>query len=388
MTRKPRRCWSKSVGERGCRVRLYEARPGGPLYRSVYFNAKEDRKTLGHRDKRLAIRQAYQLLSQLNAHEAVRREQSLTLGVLAGRYLDSPNHRAKSSRTAREDRRKLDRVVRFLGPTQNVVSLSPSSVVRYVSARRRGEVTLLGVRAGNKVGDRTIEADLVALKTVLRWAQGERKSDGRPLLSEDPLAGVRLPRSKNPRRPVMTHDEYLALLTVAPTVDPRLPLALVVAEGTGRRISAIRALRWSDIDLRHETIRWRAATDKRGYEQVVPISPPVREALLVCQRGQGSIGDTPVFPSPQDAKRPCSRHLLDAWLRRAYRRAKLTPQPGGLWHPLRRKWATERKDYPVKDVAVAGGWRDERTMMSSYMQADPETVRRVVLHPTRRLEER
>jgi hypothetical protein len=39
----------------------------------------------------------------------------------------------------------------------------------------------------------------------------------------------------------------------------------------------------------------------------------------------------------------------------------------------------------VKDVAAAGGWRDEGTMLKSYQQADPETVRRVVLHPTQRI---
>ncbi len=45
----------------------------------------------------------------------------------------------------------------------------------------------------------------------------------------------------------------------------------------------------------------------------------------------------------------------------------------------------ERKGYPVKDVAAAGGWRDEQTMLKSYQHADAETVRQVVLHPTQRL---
>lgn len=50
--RKLGRCWSKSIGQRGHRVRLYEARPGGPIMRSVYVNGKEDRKSLGHRDRK------------------------------------------------------------------------------------------------------------------------------------------------------------------------------------------------------------------------------------------------------------------------------------------------------------------------------------------------
>jgi len=77
--------------------------------------------------------------------------------------------------------------------------------------------------------------------------------------------------------------------------------------------------------------------------------------------------------------------LFGYWLRKAYELAEITPQPGGMWHPIRRKWATERKGYPVKDVAAAGGWKDEGTMLRSYQQADAETVRQVVLHPTQRI---
>ncbi len=42
MTRKPRRCWSKSIGERGHRVRLYEPRPGGPIMRSVFIGGSKE----------------------------------------------------------------------------------------------------------------------------------------------------------------------------------------------------------------------------------------------------------------------------------------------------------------------------------------------------------
>ena len=45
MTSTRRRGWSKSIGERGHRIRLYEARPGGPLMRSIWMHGKEDRKS-------------------------------------------------------------------------------------------------------------------------------------------------------------------------------------------------------------------------------------------------------------------------------------------------------------------------------------------------------
>lgn len=37
---------------------------------------------------------------------------------------------------------------------------------------------------------------------------------------------------------------------------------------------------------------------------------------------------------------------------------------------------TERKNYPLVDIAAAGGWKNDRSL-KSYMQKDPETVRKV-----------
>ena len=382
---KHRTCWSKSVGERGARVRLYEDRPGGTLFRSVYVNGWEVRKSLGHRDKELAIRQAYELLHSLLANEQALDQETLTIGMLAQLYLESPQHLSKKARTQRADRRCLERVVAFLGSARDVATLSESDVRRYALARRQGDPGLKRVAPGKPVRDRAIELDLVLLVTALNWAIRERTSAGRRLLRENPLTGVRLPKEKNPERPVMSHDVYLKLLTVGPRVHPLLRLALIVAEGTGRRISAWRNLVWHDVDFEGGTIRWRAEHDKKGFEQVVPMSGTVREALLVQQKRQAAIGKTWVFPSPKDSSRPCNRHLFDDWLRRAYKLAKIVPPHRGMWHPLRRKWATERKGYPVKDGAAAGGWKTEEVLMTSYQTADAETIKNVVLHPTHRI---
>ena len=383
--RNSRRRWSKSIGARGNRVRLYEARPGGPIMRSIWINGKEDRKSLGHRDRELATRQAWELLHGLVANDTAIEEQSITLGMLTDLYLESPQHLAKKERTQKEDAKKLRRVVTFLGPNRNVVSLSESDVRRYSAARRAGDKRLQGIVPEAAVKDRTVELDLVLLMAALNWATRERTSTGRRLLGENPLHGVKLPREKNPRRPVMRHDVYLKLLEASRQIHPLLTLALVVAEGTGRRISGWRNLRWDDVDFQAGTIRWRAAFDKKGYEDVVPMSDAVGDALREARKVQRAIGNAPVFPAPKDPTRPCDRHLLDNWLRRAFAKAGLVPELGGLWHSLRRKWATERKGYPVKDVAAAGGWRDEATMLVSYQQVDAETIRRVVLQPTQRL---
>ena len=56
---------------------------------------------------------------------------------------------------------------------------------------------------------------------------------------------------------------------------------------------------------------------------------------------------------------------------------------GGLWHAYRRKWATERKDLPLKDVAAAGGWKDVTTLLTCYQHADEATMLKVMESPVK-----
>jgi hypothetical protein len=49
-------------------------------------------------------------------------------------------------------------------------------------------------------------------------------------------------------------------------------------------------------------------------------------------------------------------------------KAQLPKLAGGLWHPYRRKWATERKHLSITDVAAAGGWQDTATLLTCYQQ--------------------
>src|SRR3989454_5796948 len=205
-------CWTKSLGERGRRIRLYEKYPGGPIMRSVFVNGKAARKSLGHRDKEKAIRQGYELVNALLANETALDEQTLTLGLLMDLYLESPAHLSKKARTQHDEGRMLCRVVEFFGRTRNVDTLSESDVKRYTMARRRGEVARPDDENGRPGADRTIGADLEMLVRALRWGVRERKTNGERLLKETPVVGGRLPSEKNPKRPGMAHHVYLRLL--------------------------------------------------------------------------------------------------------------------------------------------------------------------------------
>ena len=81
-----------------------------------------------------------------------------------------------------------------------------------------------------------------------------------------------------------------------------------------------------------------------------------------------------------DRTSPASRQLASDWLKRAYRLTGIERPRQGLWHPFRRKWATDRKEYPLRDVAAAGGWQDVPTLLM-YQQPDQDTLREVIDHP-------
>jgi hypothetical protein len=68
--------------------------------------------------------------------------------------------------------------------------------------------------------------------------------------------------------------------------------------------------------------------------------------------------------------------------------AGLEPLERGLWHPFRRKWATERKHLPDVDVAAAGGWNSPATLNAIYKLPDQDTMLRVVLEAGQLREQR
>src|SRR3989442_10978973 len=201
-----RKCWTKSLGERGRRIRLYEKYPGGPIMRSVFVNGKEARKSLGHRDKEKAIRQGYELVHALLANENALDEQSLTLGLLMDLHLDSPAHLSKKARTQHDEGRMLRRVVEFFGRTRNVDTLSESDVKRYTMARRRGAVARPDDENGRPVGDRTIGADLEMLRRAPLWGGRGRKTKGGRLLKGKPPGGGGAPGREKPQGPAVATE--------------------------------------------------------------------------------------------------------------------------------------------------------------------------------------
>lgn len=157
---------------------------------------------------------------------------------------------------------------------------------------------------------------------------------------------------------------------MASEVDWRFEVALVLAHETGHRIGAIRSLRWSDVDLDGDRIRWRAENEKTGYEHVTPITSDARAALELALRRNPGIGGAPVLPAPKDPSKVMSRHLARDFWDKGEELAGLEPKKGRGWHALRRKFASDLMHQPLKVLSELGGWKEPQTILKCYQHPD------------------
>jgi integrase len=397
--------WTYSAGAKPHTVTVYEREAGGTLYARAWDATARNgrgnwhRVSLGHRDKQRAKRYAIDEAAKLQKGEADITQHKVTLSQVFSLYLQHQTPR-KSGAHQKEDVRRVEMWARVLGNVDpHTVSLAKWQ--GFVYARSSGAIDARGNPVAEKerraVRTRGVEVDLVWLRAVFTWAAAWRLENGHYLMRENPVRGYDIPREKNPRRPIATQDRFEAVRAKsdAHTFEARwtgtrrkqrsyVSELLDIVNGTGRRISAICALRFDDLRLErtrsapHGAIRWPEDQDKERKEWTAPISPTVRAAIDRVLQERPGIGRAPLFPAPGDTTVPMSRRLADKWLREVERMANLTPLEGKLWHAYRGKWATERKHLPDKDVAAAGGWKSTLTL-KLYQQPDADTLLSVVL---------
>ena len=369
--------WSYSAGERSRnRVRVYENRHG-MLYVEFYENGSDGksrpkRYSLKHQDRRRARRQADEMAVRLGACE-VTKPAGIALKPLFDNYMDEVSRRTKGRSKLAHDERSAAMFVRFFGWDREASTLNVRDWNDFIVARREGSIGPKSERQRG-VGDRQIEYDLKFLLSVLNWATKARV-DGERLLESNPLRGLKLPKEKNPKRPSIDDATYALLRRVAPTVDWRFEVALVLAHETGHRIGAIRQIRWPDVDLDQKLVTWRASNDKGGVEHTTPLTDEAVAALRLARQKARMIGDGWVLPSPRFPENAASGHTLYKWLKEAREKSGLGQAPGIGYHCFRRKFATELKGIALKDLMALGGWKDPKTVLSCYQQTDVEALR-------------
>ena len=395
---KQKKAWSKWIEAGGLKCRLFKWGTRPVLYYDYRdgLTGKRTRSSTKRTDRKEAEGYVRKVLVAL-AEEGKRRNlgPDVTLETVFGLYFEhKAPHLSKQWRRAAETRRTLFEAA--WGRQKPVEDIGKVDVDRFVDLRRTGKVAPKNSNI-TTVRDGTIESDLRWLATVFRWARGYRVN-GRPLVPANPLEGIKRPREANVRRPIASHERFLATMQFVDQVDPsgRLRCMLALARYTGHRENAICQLRASDF-LRTEKavgamlaelgqderraahfpnggLRWRAEHDKQGVDSITPLSLSARAAVDTYLERNPRLGDVPLFPAPQDPSKPIRKDLAGNWLMKAEGLAKQPKLRGTRWHGYRRLFATELKSVPVQDVAAAGGWKSIETVQRLYQQPEAEGV--------------
>ena len=371
-TKRDRRAYSAGEWGRN-RVRVFPDPKTGMFQIEWREDGRRLTRSLKHRDWRRAKSQADQFAAGfIDAPDgkADAEPKPLTLERLFEIYREEVTP-TKVERARMHDRFAMKMFLGFLGRNRRPETLSQRDWDRFIRARRAGRVGPSGRPAAN----RTIQKDLKFLVAVLNWAARSKDERGRALLDANPLRGLRTPREKNPARIVLADEEYRALLRVSREIEWRFRVALVVAHETGHRIGAIRKLRWSDIDFEGRTIRWRAEHEKTGYEHRTPATAEALAALEEASGMSAGTGDTLVLPSPRDPSRCVGKCTVRGWWQRAEGLAGLEPRRGRGWHSLRRKFASDLMDLPLKVLCELGGWKEATTVLRCYQRPDDAQLR-------------
>ena len=377
---------SYSAGEWGRnRVRVFPDRRTGVIQIEWREGGRRLTRSLRHRDWARAKRQADEFAAGFVKAERRKEEEAgarrpLTLAALFGLYGEEVTP-TKSPQSRAYDRAAMRMFVGLFGKDRDPGTLSKRDWDRFIRDRRAGRAG----RSGKPVADRTVQRDLKFLLAVLNWAAQSRDEAGGWLLESNPLRGLKMPAEKNPARVILTDAEYEALLRVSREVDWRFRVALVLGHETGHRIGAIRQLRWSDIDLERGGVLWRKEHEKSGHEHRTPLTPAAVAILGEARRHSPGIGDVPVLPAPMDPTRSVSHPQTGAWWKKAERLAGLEPRRGRGWHSLRRKFASDLMDQPLKVLCELGGWKTAQTVLQCYQRADQARLRKALERRARSL---
>ena len=370
MARTKRTTCSYSAGEKGRnRVRVFSDPKTGMFQIQWSEGGRRQQISLKHRDFSQAKQQADEAAAGLATYQPPEHA-PLTLQTLFEMYLDEVTP-TKGRERQKHDRRALKTFLKLFGHNKEPKTLSKRDWDGFCRMRAEGSIG----PSKRPVSARAVEYDLRTLMAVLNWAAKSNADDGTPLLERNPLAGLRTPMQKNPNRPVLSNQDYSALLSVASQIDWRFHVALVLAHETGHRIGAIRQLRWSDIDLANSTICWRGESEKTGREHSTPITAEAVEALQRARDHNPGIGDAPVFPAPGNPNECVGRYRMRSWWKRAERLAGLERLHGRGWHSCRRKFASDHMHLPLKILCELGGWKSHETVLECYQHPDEQQLR-------------
>jgi len=191
------------------------------------------------------------------------------------------------------------------------------------------------------------------------------------IVSVDPTVSLELPRVRSGRMRIESHDRAAAMIEAVPEGERAF---WSVALFAGLRRGELRALRWSDVDLKkHRLHVQRGWDDKEGPidvksdagERTVPLSGSVRRHLAAHKLQTGRGGDDLVFGRTADL--PFVPSTVRTRARKAWKAANLEPLTP---HEARHCAASylHKAGVTDKELTLYVGHSDSRTTMNIYVK--------------------
>lgn len=217
---------------------------------------------------------------------------------------------------------------------------------KYFGAKRLSEISVWAIesykqkrmhtrnRRGSFPAPATVNRELACLKKMFSLAAKWDKTTGNPVKS------VALMREREAGRRLTALEKHQLINACNSHLRPIVIFAL----NTGKRLSEILNLRWSDVnfDTWHITIR----ESKSGDSWTIPVNSVVQELLQ-------SLPKSPewVFPNRKGGR---LKSIKDGWYA-AVKRSKISHCR---FHDLRHTWASEMGEHTdLKTLMKLGGWK-------------------------------
>src|SRR6266478_1349425 len=129
--------WTRSLGERGMRVRIFEKRRNGTFYRTTWVPGRgRDHASLGTRDRNEAERLGRMLLAELLRQEGTTRSERLTLGAFWKRYeTECATYLDNKASTRRDDAARVKVLLAFFGEQCDARTLTARDQSAYAASR-------------------------------------------------------------------------------------------------------------------------------------------------------------------------------------------------------------------------------------------------------------
>jgi integrase len=178
----------------------------------------------------------------------------------------------RSWRTARA---RLRTLVAYFG-RMRLRDITYQHIVRYRATRLHALS-----RRGTPLSIATVNRELALLRRVLHVACQARIINRHPFHDGPPL--VR-PAEEMPRERVLSREEEERLLAACTGRRAHLRPIIIAALDTGARRSELFALRWSDIDFEHNTIRIQTTKHSSLIRsRIVPMTTRLKDELLALR---------------------------------------------------------------------------------------------------------